>query len=115
MTHEVFNLGRIRRDGRVRAVISWNSCEPVPTSWRAVPDFDLFLFNHTTGLPYYASMSFDNNNEGFDVDLAAIPGNNDGDQYSLIVGWLPNGTHSECPDSPGAERIGWSFSVWGRM
>jgi subtilisin family serine protease len=91
---------------RVRFVVVWNGCDDSP--FFSFPDFDLFLYNRTKGHVYFASQSFDDNNEGFDVDLGAHPGNEDGDSYDVILGWLPVNGHLSCPDSYGIEKISWA-------
>lgn len=93
-------------------MLSWNSCKRYSTIFNAVPDFDVFLFNRTKGKPYFGSMSFENNNEGFDVDLAANPGNDDGDEWEIRVTWLESHGLLECSDSPGSERTGFYVTVW---
>ncbi len=96
MTEQLVYLGPMLVSGRVRFVVSWNSSgKSFPgASYQAIPDFDVFLVNITRSYHvFYASMSFEDNNEGFDVDLGALPGNNDGDEWEIRLGWLPNDDH----------------------
>jgi hypothetical protein len=88
------------------------SCSRAPPTYRAVPDFDLLLFNRTKKHVYFASQSFDDVNEGFDVDLGAHPGTDDGDEFEILLGWLPNGSYGECSDNDGKEPIAWAGWAW---
>jgi hypothetical protein len=83
----------------------------VSTNFRAIPDFDLFLVNLTKGHVYFSSQSFEDNNEGFDVDVGAWPGNEEGDVFEIRLGWLP-GFLDECFDSNGFERLAWVYWIW---
>jgi hypothetical protein len=96
---DAIDLGSLPRSTRIRAVLSWNSCVDLGPNPIAVPDFDLFLHNRTRSKVHFASMSFDDNNEGFDVDLDTDEEFEDGDEWEIVVAWLPNQSESECEGS----------------
>lgn len=72
----------------------------------------MFLYNRTKHHYYFSSQSWEDNNEGFDVDLAE--GGDDGDEWEIRLGWLPNHGFAGCPGNanPSEENIGWAFYVW---
>jgi hypothetical protein len=54
-------------------------------------------------------------NEGFDVDIGAWPGNENGDRFEIRLGWLPGflgaTPFAQCADSNGFEAVAWTFWV----
>jgi len=111
VSQRLYYIGKLSKYGRVRAVFSWNTCrQPGDLFSRPTPDFDLFLYNVTKNRIVFTSQSFDDNNEGFDVDVATL--GEDGDEYELIVGWLKNylADNMECPDTKGIEP--YAVSLW---
>lgn len=67
-------------------------------------DFDIFLYNATKDDMLFASQSFDDVNEGFDV---TIPEDWDGD-YQVLLVWPEESTG--CKDEP--EQFAWTAMGW---
>ncbi|NUP07990.1 MAG: S8 family serine peptidase [Polyangiaceae bacterium] len=103
----------LEKGNRIRVTFSWEACaydgngdEPVTDAAdRSVAtDFDLFLYNATIGRMFYASQSFDDVNEGFDVTIPSADWNG---SYQAILVWPKDATGCD-----GKENYAWGGRVW---
>jgi hypothetical protein len=104
--YDTFFQTNFRTGDRIRVSFAFDSC-PVSSSGTApatvATDYDLFLYNETTGTYVYSSQSFDDSTEGFDVTIPS-----DG-LYTVYYAW-PSGA-SGCGGS-GFEPFGWAVTWW---
>jgi hypothetical protein len=92
---------------RIRATWSWDGCgDEFPSNAPAgvATDFDLFLFNETTGDYVWASQSESDSNEGFDYTLQS----GQGGDYQLIAAWVPG---QNC-DGGSTEPAAYAWRIW---
>lgn len=103
-----FALQNMPEGGRIRTTVTWDSC-PM-TSHGTAPtevstDFDVALY-HTEHGYLYASQSFDDSVEGFDV---RVPEGWEGD-YLLYITHEPDGYG--CDADGGGENWAWAVTWW---
>lgn len=92
----------------MRDTISWHACALGDTGVApAEPaiDYDLFLFNRTTGEYVVGSQSFADNNEGYDYTITDADGEG---EYETWVSAIP-GTPCE---GAASEPFGWAYWRW---
>lgn len=90
---------------RVRVTFSWDACATASTMSAPAPvstDFDLWLVDTQQARVIYGSLSNDDNNEGFDVDLTQFGTS----QYAVWLSW----PESAVPcDGAGTEHTGFAL------
>ncbi len=79
---------------RVRESIAWHACALQNTGVAPAAvavDYDLFLYNKTTGKFVAASQSLDDNNEGYDHVISGSDGDGDYETWVVAVPGTPCG------------------------
>lgn len=108
-----FGLDSLPEGARVRVSIVWDSCPlttmaTAPTS--VATDFDLAMYNVTRGEYLFASQSFDDTVEGFDVRIPAGWG---GDyQFFVMHGAGDLGCDENGDGTGDGERWAWAIRWW---
>lgn len=110
LSYDLPEVGRVGRlmgtveleaGNRIRYSVSWDShYDGLGGTRQPTVDFDLFLYNATTGAWIVGSQSVNDVNEGFDV---VIDSHEEG-EYEIWLGW-PNG-ESEM------ESLAWASAIW---
>lgn len=96
-------MGTVQLDAgnRIRYSISWDShYDSLGGTRQPTVDFDLFLYNASTGAWLVGSQSVHDVNEGFDV---VIDSHEEG-EYEIWLGW-PSG-------ESGTEGLAWASAIW---
>ncbi|MGE0791215.1 MAG: S8 family serine peptidase [Sandaracinaceae bacterium] len=84
--------GSWKQGQRIRWTVAWDACIASASSGTAASpatDFDVFLFNATTGAYIYGSQSVDDVNEGFDVVLQSsdLSSPSATDDFEIWLSW----------------------------